>query len=535
VPLPYLAQVFQGEFVFPMIQAVPIPGGMSMGQIAYLRALNLKTGEFRNSDIIDLDLSYGSIAGPDRIWYVGSSEIYGWDGKEFVRFKPKRPLIAVSKPFIYEGKLALIDHDPSDNDLLLVLTEGEWEIRGRVILPGSNRKWTIDEHSGERVLEPRTSYDSSIVGNLPFELQVIYTEGQYHLFQTEYSLNSDDRGTICYRRGFEFVQEPAESEPVSALIPTNSPPESSGWRLLDSQFASKNAEIVHVKNELYILVDSTIWHRRLDDGLSHAARFDAIANLDNFRLEQKYNPQLAITVDRHSGDILVTGISLVSNGGIIRLRDEQVERLPWEIEGSLGYLHDWLIGILWQFLVVIVAGTFAMAGLANWFAFNGYYQYGILSTSLAPILRRFGARSVDLLIVIGPFVIQATNRILWALKNPIGQNVFQGKSLFEDLLELVLDCRLTLAWLIVNWIALVLLTGVRGITIGKWLFGVRVVRSTLRPCGIARSLLRELLLWIDAPQLLTALPGLMCVIATENRQRIGDLIADTIMIDTNRS
>ena len=86
------------------------------------------------------------------------------------------------------------------------------------------------------------------------------------------------------------------------------------------------------------------------------------------------------------------------------------------------------------------------------------------------------------------------------------------------------------AWLVVMWAAIVVSMGLWGITPGKWLFGIRVVRVTLRPCGIFCALLRELLFWFDAPLFLTPIPGVLCQLATENRQRLGDLAAGTLVL-----
>jgi uncharacterized RDD family membrane protein YckC len=72
--------------------------------------------------------------------------------------------------------------------------------------------------------------------------------------------------------------------------------------------------------------------------------------------------------------------------------------------------------------------------------------------------------------------------------------------------------------------------GRSGRTLGKWLMGLRTLRSTGRPCGIARSLLREILFAIDSVLLLSWVPGLMSILATKNSQRIGDLLSDTIVI-----
>jgi uncharacterized RDD family membrane protein YckC len=42
------------------------------------------------------------------------------------------------------------------------------------------------------------------------------------------------------------------------------------------------------------------------------------------------------------------------------------------------------------------------------------------------------------------------------------------------------------------------------------------------------------MLWVDVPQFSTAIPAVFCLIATEYRQRLGDLIADTLVIEARR-
>lgn len=71
-----------------------------------------------------------------------------------------------------------------------------------------------------------------------------------------------------------------------------------------------------------------------------------------------------------------------------------------------------------------------------------------------------------------------------------------------------------------------------GRTFGKWLLGLQTIRTTLRPCGMARSLLREILFVVDSACLLSWVPGVMSIVATHKSQRIGDVLADTIVIKT---
>jgi uncharacterized RDD family membrane protein YckC len=75
-----------------------------------------------------------------------------------------------------------------------------------------------------------------------------------------------------------------------------------------------------------------------------------------------------------------------------------------------------------------------------------------------------------------------------------------------------------------------LIQGRWGVTLGKWICGIRTVRSTLRPCGFARAMVRELLLLGECFMASTWIPVTLLVAFTSCQQRAGDLVADTIVI-----
>jgi uncharacterized RDD family membrane protein YckC len=85
-------------------------------------------------------------------------------------------------------------------------------------------------------------------------------------------------------------------------------------------------------------------------------------------------------------------------------------------------------------------------------------------------------------------------------------------------------------WAFAFLVAFVVTQARYGVTPGKLLCGLRVVRTTLRPCGMARALLRDLLLLIDTAFLLNLVPGITSILTTGCRQRLGDLAADTIVV-----
>jgi uncharacterized RDD family membrane protein YckC len=67
-----------------------------------------------------------------------------------------------------------------------------------------------------------------------------------------------------------------------------------------------------------------------------------------------------------------------------------------------------------------------------------------------------------------------------------------------------------------------------GKTPGKWILGIRVLGTDLRPCGFGRAVLRNLLTFVDG--FFNFLVGALLVALTENWQRLGDLAARTVVV-----
>jgi uncharacterized RDD family membrane protein YckC len=70
----------------------------------------------------------------------------------------------------------------------------------------------------------------------------------------------------------------------------------------------------------------------------------------------------------------------------------------------------------------------------------------------------------------------------------------------------------------------------QGATFGKKVLGLRVVREDGGPIGWGEAIIRFLLRIVDS--FFFYLVGLICILVTEKQQRVGDLVAKTIVIKT---
>jgi hypothetical protein len=81
------------------------------------------------------------------------------------------------------------------------------------------------------------------------------------------------------------------------------------------------------------------------------------------------------------------------------------------------------------------------------------------------------------------------------------------------------------------WILdLVVLTGLTGASIGKFVSGVRVVRPDGRVCGIGRAILRWLLWIVDAFPYFAPLVGFITALSSQGNRRVGDMAAGTYVV-----
>lgn len=141
------------------------------------------------------------------------------------------------------------------------------------------------------------------------------------------------------------------------------------------------------------------------------------------------------------------------------------------------------------------------------------------SVRLAGLLRRAIARLLDGLLVMF-FGLPLGALCAWAL------------GLFKDLnnepLRVLGILALIVFWLFVGELGLILLEGRSGRTPGRRALGIRVLGTDLKVCGFWRSFLRSVVTVVDGQ--LFWLPGILTASLSKHQQRLGDMAADTVVI-----
>jgi uncharacterized RDD family membrane protein YckC len=184
----------------------------------------------------------------------------------------------------------------------------------------------------------------------------------------------------------------------------------------------------------------------------------------------------------------------------------------------------------WSPYVVIILFSMAASRLMSIYRAS-HYEFGNRVGELASLTRRALAKIIDGLSVGLPVI--ALERVwLGELDESEAVTEFIAGG-FEDPSKLRMLFFILLGLTLYGVTCLIIaaiLEGRWGTSPGKWLLGIRVVRTTLRPSGFLRAALRELLLIADAFVCCGWLPGACFVAFTDFRQRIGDFVADTLVI-----
>ncbi len=549
-------EILFSQRVRPEADLTSIGGDNGPNQIM---AINLRTGSLREMGIEMPEPILKIVTDGDRVWVVCQSEIVELDDSNVIRSYPesfvsdaKKELSRPSRrrdihPILMNHGLAAIARDKNGRNRLYTFEKGEWQAGRQFASPGSGRSWAFDHEKNQIRLVPNTTTEVAPVQNVYFDevfepsrndsesLTAFQSGDEIHLVSICQSLQnhkSDDPElvrTMSYRNGFDFVTD--EDDVASALQPENDLPDTTGWRLLDPD----RIDEWQIPIKLAIVVAPELF-----------VRTRSPSNLDDCGIYLVQHPS--------STEIYLIAERFFQSCRVLKRVGDRFEPFPFSFA---GLLEPWRANDAWVVLlalgtlalthVVLLAGAHRLA--VKWKP--DCHSFGHRVVVLAPLSRRWCARGIDLFVQWGPLIAMfiwgfaVSNHVESMRSSPTGfaysllVNILHRTgipmlptlSLPGPIRDHGLDyfC-LACAWVVLFAMATAITQGRLGLTLGKWICGIRVVRTTLRPSGFARSLLRELLMCVDTFNLLSPIPAVVAVLMSSKRQRIGDLWADTIVI-----
>lgn len=461
-----------------------------------LVALNVETGKARETGLTLSPSPVGLLAHDNKLWAVSEDSVSTIVGGQLASRYPKRGLNSPTKPFLYQNQLAVIDKDKQDVFSLLTWVDGEWCEVGKVHVPtnGNTSPWTIEE------------------------LRVISREDSHFLFFF-------DGIKIHFREGIHLV---ADAEPASALEPQNQ------IDLTDPAGLNASARTSYQGWSTTPMTATwgTTWDAAVIDGEVRAFcnnSWNGGTGIQQFQMRNGAWTTAAPTFSAPFASFSVTGGRsgyLVGNDLILYPIDESQGLQPSGPSLPRTNYGRTIQGFLIWFSPSVIAAIVLVIG-TSWLMSryrSSDYLFGKRTVQQASVLRRGFARAVDTVLTAFPpafwWIVVVTDT--------------SGSRLQYDYFGNSNSVPIWLFSIFGMWLAGILVLsyteGRYGVTPGKWLCGIRTMRTTLRPCGMLRSFARQLLVYADSVLLLTWIPGVLLIAFSKDWQRLGDLASDTVVI-----
>ncbi len=517
-----------------------------------LKRLDLATGIERETGFAVTAEACQLVWMNDRLYVYTGEAVYQAVGSslQLLATAPPFSWTFFSNLFVDDGRLTLVLRSKAGEYRLTQLVDGHW-IEGRaILLPGLNRVWTEDAQRGRASLLPLSSAQAPSPKKIINEsfLHVIPQGSQMHVLYSQFN------HFVAYRSGFEFRDD--KEEECSALAPENFEHEVSGWEPIESAANSACSYRMACDREGPIFSSyfgAPACVRRLSDG-----RWVTLTPPP----EHRRGRGVVMADPAQSTSYLI--------GPDVRMYDTTFQRLENNTIGpvcltkagiQLEYLGRWqtlavgLVLVWLAHLAIVTAGPIWFGRRTSVNADR--YYFGDQGVTLASHGRRALALGFDLfLALVAAGVLLMIIGVVW----PTPSNADRSYALLSvelGLSEMLRSPFRTSFWRAIplvakqflpdpnqNWHCVQVLSiamglwffvrvvqeGRTGRTPGKWLLGIHTLHSTLRPCGIARSLLRNLFLALDFPLFATPLPAVISMILSPQHKRLGDRAAETIVV-----
>ena len=433
------------------------------------------------------------LAGPDRLWIISPAKVCNLQGGLVCQVGGDQQLGDLSRPFLYGGQPAVIEFRP-DGQALRVFKNKAWASMASVQLR----------------MPDAGPLDAD-------DLQVVAIDETVHLF-----LQSGR--TVYYQKA-----------------PATWPAENAPWEAVRETRGNWSAAAVGGRPALFLYEDAKerfelvglrpgeggwrpFFTRPVKNLFEASAMRQAAWASDNRR--SRGRRELGVVPAGGDDFMLVIG-GQPFGGRVVEVRggrEVRQTRLGGGFPFPRGFFPLMMLPYLAMFLVPLGLAFVLSALMARYR--TPVYRSGEATVAYAPLWRRALAEVVDLAVLGAPMAGGVVAAMILFSDFEAAFDFSDGFP-FKLLLPHLLTCG-GVFWAIAFMGLYSFTEGRWGTTLGKWLFGIRVWGTDLAPCGFGRALVRNLLRVVDG--FFNFLVGTLLVALTENRQRLGDLAARTVVV-----
>jgi uncharacterized RDD family membrane protein YckC len=494
---------FIGQFVLPFALMLAIMPGMMFFQDSWMGIAKSERGAFWNNQIWYTETSVSPkkpdsgrvtlkglkvdseeapknvgllpienpwlLAGADRLWIISSSKVGFFQDGSISVISEEKILGDISRPFLYEGYPAVIEEGPN-GFAFVVFVDSTWQ-----------RKALFELKVGEKTGRTQNSF------------QVVSGDEKLHLF-----LKFGD--TLYYREGLPIGEKDAQDlwRPISEV--------KNGW------FATwMDGEPVVFIRQAPELPSKVVGLRLQGETWRPFFSHDAgmITEMGIYPLGQPGRFAMLIQ----------------SFPGSLRLLQVDGAKVIKEMRHGRGFPFPRFFGVMMLgfygptlllplVLAVILSHLMKKHRICE-------HQAGSVTMSFASITRRALSQIIDFFVLGAPAIAGAL--LLFPIFDM--EKMFSFGPLPLAGIGLMFG---EVFWGVFCLFAYSFLEGRWGTTPGKWVAGIRVLGTDLRPCGFGRALVRNLLKFIDG--FFNFMVGILLAALSENWQRVGDMAARTVVV-----
>ncbi len=462
----------------------------------------------------------------DKLWIIEGDRV-GWveDGT-FLADLPQRRLGELSQPFLFRDKPAVLELAAANPKRragleLLVLTDGEWDSAGFL------------------VVDDGTTFSISDWRIVPIgeTLYVFRSMGSSFIEYLEWPIPKDaGQGGIDPET--DAKQPAAPSQPddrwqrivIAPIEPQNAPRRANQgfvqWAAMELDDAPA---VFHLQQSATgmgttgQIVGKKFMNGKWTDFFSHSTSSSFIQSLSACPLPGPSHFALIFPESFSRMEVIE-----VENGNVVATVTQGQES---PFSGAFGMLSlDSMIALQGVTLAIMAAYVIAIGRLSAKYRASDYI-YGLSRVPFASLERRAAARYIDSMIGTAPMIYVGYRLFSEFDPTSIFDSVMSSRAqteLIDFLVKVAWLAGFAFGWLFLTFLIFCFTEGWWGTTIGKALFRIRVLGTDLHPCGFLRALLRNILRIAD--MLYNAMVGLLAIALTTNQQRLGDLVARTVVV-----